>query len=80
MEEILGIENISMNDNYYQLGGDSIKAIQISSKLKNIGLNIKVKDILAYDSIEEISAAIEESEIIRLISQDKSEGTVEKHL
>lgn len=37
-----------------------------------------MKDILAYDSIEEISAAIEESEIIRLISQDKSEGTVEK--
>ncbi|MHB9940923.1 non-ribosomal peptide synthetase [Clostridium sporogenes] len=78
MEEILGIENISMNDNYYQLGGDSIKAIQISSKLKNVGLNIKVKDILAYDSIEEIAATIEESEIIRLISQDKSEGTVEK--
>ncbi|WP_061320936.1 non-ribosomal peptide synthetase [Clostridium botulinum] len=78
MEEILGIENISMNDNYYQLGGDSIKAIQISSKLKNVGLNIKVKDILAYDSIEEIAATIEESEIIRLISQDKSEGTVDK--
>ncbi|WP_434306253.1 amino acid adenylation domain-containing protein [Clostridium botulinum] len=78
MEEILGIENISMNDNYYQLGGDSIKAIQISSKLKNVGLNIKVKDILAYDSIEEIAATIEESEIIRLINQDKSEGTVEK--
>lgn len=77
MEEILGVENISMNDNYYQLGGDSIKAIQISSKLKNVGLNIKVKDILAYDCIEEIASAIEESEVIRSISQDKSEGTVE---
>lgn len=78
MEEILGVENISMNDNYYQLGGDSIKAIQISSKLKNLGLNIKVKDILAYDSIEEIAATIEESEVIRVISQDKSEGTVKR--
>ncbi|GKX65195.1 amino acid adenylation domain-containing protein [Inconstantimicrobium mannanitabidum] len=78
MEEILGVENISMNDNYYQLGGDSIKAIQISSKLKNVGLNIKVKDILAYDSIEEIAGTIEESQVIRSISQDKSEGTVEK--
>ena len=74
MEEILGVENISMNDNYYQLGGDSIKAIQISSKLKNIGLTIKVKDILSYDSIEEIVAAIEKNEEVVSISQEESQG------
>ncbi|WP_291560027.1 MULTISPECIES: amino acid adenylation domain-containing protein [unclassified Clostridium] len=78
MEEILGVENISMNDNYYQLGGDSIKAIQISSKLKNVGLDIKVKDILAYDSIEEIAASIEESKVDMTISQEKKEGIIEK--
>lgn len=78
MEEILGIENISMNDNYYQLGGDSIKAIQIASKLKNVGLNIKVKDILAHDSIEETAAIIEEDGVIRSISQDKSEGIAKR--
>lgn len=78
MEEILGIENISMNDNYYQLGGDSIKAIQISSKLKNIGLTIKVKDILSYDSIEEIAAAIEENEEMVSISQEESHGEIER--
>lgn len=78
MEEILGVENISMNDNYYQLGGDSIKAIQISSKLKNVGLDIKVKDILAYDSIEEIAASIEESKVDMTINQEKSEGIIEK--
>ncbi len=78
MEEILGVENISLNDNYYHLGGDSIKAIQISSKLKNLELNIKVKDILAYDYIEEIAAVIEESEVVKSISQDKSEGIVER--
>ncbi|SFB07860.1 non-ribosomal peptide synthetase [Clostridium frigidicarnis] len=77
MEEILGIENISMNDNYYQLGGDSIKAIQISSKLKNIGLTIKVKDILSYDSIEEIAAAIEKYEEMVSISQEESHGEIE---
>jgi amino acid adenylation domain-containing protein/non-ribosomal peptide synthase protein (TIGR01720 family) len=78
MEEILGVENISMNDNYYQLGGDSIKAIQISSKLKNKGLNIKVKDILAYDSIEEIAAEVEESQVVRVINQEQSQGTIER--
>ncbi len=78
MEEILGVENISMNDNYYQLGGDSIKAIQITSRLKNIGLDIRVKDILAYDSIEEISSVVEESQEVREICQEQSEGIIEK--
>ncbi len=77
MEEVLGVENISMNDNYYQLGGDSIKAIQISSKLKNVGLNIKVKDILAYDSIKEIAAMIEKDKETIKIDQEQCHGEIE---
>lgn len=78
MEEILGIDNISMNNNYYQLGGDSIKAIQISSKLKSLGFNLKVKDILNHDSIEEIAASIEESdETVGKVIQDRSVGQIE---
>lgn len=78
MEEILGIKNISMNDNYYQLGGDSIKAIQISSRLKNVGLDIKVKDILTHESIREIAAGVEKNREVKVISQEQSEGTIEK--
>ncbi|SHJ87072.1 non-ribosomal peptide synthase domain TIGR01720/amino acid adenylation domain-containing protein [Clostridium cavendishii DSM 21758] len=77
IEEILGVENVSMNDNYYQLGGDSIKAIQISSKLKNKGLTIKVKDILSYDSIQKIAEAIETGKETVNISQDESYGEIE---
>ena len=58
MSEVLGIDIISMNDNYYQLGGDSIKAIQISSKLINAGFSIKAKDILVGETVREIAAAI----------------------
>lgn len=77
MEEILGIKNISMNDNYYKLGGDSIKAIQIASKLKGIGLNIKVKDILYYNSIQEIASTIEKNKEMISISQDESCGEID---
>ncbi|MED4445709.1 non-ribosomal peptide synthetase [Bacillus thuringiensis] len=76
MEEILGVENISMKDNYYHLGGDSIKAIQISSKLKNVGLMIKVKEILNYDLIEDIAASVERDNFNRTISQDRSMGDI----
>jgi amino acid adenylation domain-containing protein/non-ribosomal peptide synthase protein (TIGR01720 family) len=78
VEEILGIENVSMNDNFYQLGGDSIKAIQISSRLKNEGLDIKVKDILSCDSVEEIGFHIRENQNIGMIDQGQSQGAIER--
>lgn len=78
MEDVLGIENISLNDNYYQLGGDSIKAIQISSKLRDIGFELKGKDILACNSIGETAALIQENKINIVVSQEKEEGIIEK--
>ncbi|MCR3759003.1 amino acid adenylation domain-containing protein [Clostridium felsineum] len=76
MKEILGIQNISMKDNYYQLGGDSIKAIQISSKLKDLGLKVAIKDILNYEYIEEIAAAVKIEETCKSINQDDAEGEI----
>ncbi|MCY7490411.1 non-ribosomal peptide synthetase [Paenibacillus larvae] len=33
-QDILGIEKIGISDNYYQIGGDSVKAIQICARLR----------------------------------------------
>ncbi|WBW96384.1 amino acid adenylation domain-containing protein [Oceanirhabdus sp. W0125-5] len=78
LQEILGVNEISMNDNFYQLGGDSIKAIQIASKLKNMGLEIKVKDILSQDAIEEIAASIEIISENIIIDQEVQSGNIMK--
>ena len=32
IREVLNVEKVSIRDNFYHLGGDSIKAIQISSQ------------------------------------------------
>ncbi len=50
-QEIFGTENISINDNFFEMGGDSIKAVQISSKLNMNGITLDVKDILTYQTI-----------------------------
>ncbi|MGM1050339.1 MAG: amino acid adenylation domain-containing protein [Bacillota bacterium] len=59
IEDVLGISGVGMNDNFYQLGGDSIKAIQVSSKLNNVGFKVKARDILSYEIIREIADYIE---------------------
>lgn len=78
MKQILMVDSISMNDNFYRLGGDSIKAIQIASKLKNKGFNINLKDILSNETIEAIASSIEISNIKQDVYQGLCEGYIKK--
>lgn len=59
VREILGTEEIGMGSNFFHLGGDSIKAIQIAAKLNDIGLKIKVRDILSHPVITEMATCLE---------------------
>lgn len=74
--EVLGVDKIGINDNFYELGGDSIKAIQISSKLKNLGLEIRVKDILTFESIDKIATTAQIMESNKIIEDSVIEGTI----
>lgn len=57
-QKILGIEKLGILDNFYELGGDSIKAIQIMSELRENGYEISIKEILARINIGELSRCI----------------------
>ncbi|MCB2354690.1 condensation domain-containing protein [Clostridium estertheticum] len=59
-KNILGYEKISTEDNFYELGGDSIVAIKVIS-LINHSLNIKVDvvELLKYPYLKEFIAHIE---------------------
>lgn len=54
-QEILGIEKIGIDDNFFTSGGDSIKAIQISAKLQKQMIKVDVKDIFKYTTIKQLS-------------------------
>ncbi|WP_331846023.1 amino acid adenylation domain-containing protein [Paenibacillus haidiansis] len=53
-QEILGINKVGIRDDFFDLGGDSIKAIQIASWLNNHQLSVQVKDILRHPAIEDL--------------------------
>ncbi len=62
--EVLGVENVQKDDNFFSLGGDSIKAIQLVSVLKKKGLLMETKDIFFCSSISEMAAVVEENTIV----------------
>jgi amino acid adenylation domain-containing protein/non-ribosomal peptide synthase protein (TIGR01720 family) len=57
-QSILGRQNIGIKDNFFEIGGDSIKAIQISSRMHNYGYKVEVRDIFQYPTIEKLAAIV----------------------
>lgn len=54
-ENILGVTQISINDNFFEIGGDSLSAIKLQIEAFNNGLNISYKDIFTYPTIKLLS-------------------------
>lgn len=48
---ILGVSDIGIMDCFFELGGDSIKAVKVVDALKKKGIFIKVNDIMQYQNI-----------------------------
>lgn len=54
-KEVLAEPALHVTDNFFEMGGDSIKAIQIVSKLVEKGIVLKPRDILTHHTIRQIS-------------------------
>ncbi|MFZ6009419.1 MAG: amino acid adenylation domain-containing protein [Bacteroidota bacterium] len=74
-EGVLGRKQIGIHDNFFMIGGDSIKAIQVSSRLQKEGYIVEVKDIFAYPTISQLSGEARRS--TRAIDQSMVTGKME---
>ncbi|MCY8578540.1 amino acid adenylation domain-containing protein, partial [Bacillus haynesii] len=58
--EILGIEDIGISHHFFAAGGDSIKALQIISRLAKMNLKLEMKALFANPKIKDLSRLITE--------------------
>ncbi|MCP4213766.1 MAG: amino acid adenylation domain-containing protein, partial [bacterium] len=72
--EVLGVKDIGVRDNFFQLGGDSIKAIQVASRLRQTNLELKIADLFLYSTIEQLRHHV--GDIDRIIDQSPVSGNV----
>ena len=65
-QEVLGIDDIGINDDFFELGGDSLLGTQLISRIKtNFGVQLPMKAVYLHPTIKSMSAQIE----LILISQ-----------
>ncbi len=59
-QEVLAVDEIGINDNFYELGGHSLKSLKImSSIVKQFGCELRYKDILSNSTIKELALLID---------------------
>ncbi|GAA2589759.1 amino acid adenylation domain-containing protein [Actinomadura fulvescens] len=53
--EVLGLERVGVDDGFFDLGGDSIIAIQLVSRARQSGLVISPRDVFQHQTVEELA-------------------------
>ena len=54
-QEVLGAERVGVNDNFFALGGDSIKAIQIMARLGRQGYSFEMAELFRAPTVRELA-------------------------
>ncbi|MCU0289013.1 MAG: condensation domain-containing protein, partial [Acidobacteria bacterium] len=57
-QNVLGRETIGINENFFLIGGDSIKSIQILSRINQAGYKIEMKELFEYPTIAKLAPKI----------------------
>ncbi|MCE5172229.1 amino acid adenylation domain-containing protein [Paenibacillus profundus] len=58
-QEVLGLPDVSVKDNFFDLGGHSLRATTLASKVfKEMHINLPLRDVFRYPTIEELAELI----------------------
>ncbi|MDG0822552.1 amino acid adenylation domain-containing protein [Staphylococcus equorum] len=67
-EAVLQVNQVSIHDNFFEMGGDSLKAIKLTSLISKL-YNISIKDIFELQTVESISKALIEREEMNVMTK-----------
>ncbi|TDB90551.1 amino acid adenylation domain-containing protein [Actinomadura sp. KC216] len=57
--EVLDVPEVGVDDDFFALGGDSITAIGVSGKLREYGLDLRPRDLLARRDFASLASAVQ---------------------
>ncbi|MGG4216578.1 condensation domain-containing protein, partial [Paenibacillus alvei] len=74
-EAVLGGGPVGLTDQFFDRGGDSIKAIQVSSRLLQAGYKLDIKELFKYPEVAELATHLRVSDT-QLADQEEVSGAV----
>ncbi|MEV7600679.1 non-ribosomal peptide synthase/polyketide synthase [Kitasatospora sp. NPDC089797] len=56
--DVLGVEQVGADDNFFLLGGDSILSMQVVSRLRRDGLHLATRDLFTHQTVTELATVV----------------------
>ncbi|HEU0251455.1 MAG TPA: amino acid adenylation domain-containing protein, partial [Pyrinomonadaceae bacterium] len=53
--QALGVDEVGIDDNFFSLGGDSIRSVQVLARVQQRGLSLSLQDLFQYQTIRELA-------------------------
>lgn len=57
--EVLGVDEVGADSGFFALGGDSILALKVASRLREAGYAAQIRDVFAHPTVSGLAAALE---------------------
>lgn len=74
--KVLAVSEVGLLDNLFELGGDSIKAIRIVSRLRDYGFEVSMKELLCFQNVQSLAAFLSKSDATLTYSQEEICGEI----
>jgi amino acid adenylation domain-containing protein len=72
--KVLGKESVNVDDNYFALGGDSLRVIQVVHEARRYGISIRAMDVLRYQTTRGLRKALQQERRYELFPNGVSEA------
>ncbi|MCK7622568.1 non-ribosomal peptide synthase/polyketide synthase [Streptomyces sp. RS10V-4] len=56
--DVLGLDTVGADDNFFDLGGDSILSMQVVSRLRRDGLHLATKDLFTHQTVAALATVV----------------------
>ncbi|WP_311083194.1 non-ribosomal peptide synthetase [Paenibacillus polymyxa] len=73
-QDVLGCDPIGVRDHFFLLGGDSIKAVQVASRLRQHGYSLDISLLMEHPFIEDLSKLV--TTLFRYTDQNSIDGEI----
>ncbi|WP_370743388.1 amino acid adenylation domain-containing protein [Streptomyces sp. LUP47B] len=73
--EVLGLERVGIDDDFFALGGDSIMSIQLASRARRAGLVVSAKDVFEHRTVAALAGIAAETADQEQEQQGEALGT-----
>ena len=65
--EVLGVSPIGIQDDFFELGGDSLIGLKMTARLENLGVHVSIEQLFKHPTVQQLAASVEQVDLAEKI-------------